>query len=336
MGAGSPLRRRRGGLRGGCGRCRGYRLCPFLDPVDRGLPDLEAMRHDGRTAQVAEFERRVGLVSRVRARLECRVEPKAQAYEHVAGIAGVSARTLRRWDGLLKKHRWAGLMPAWGGGRGKHPALPRPLQKAILDRYCQSPPWSVALIHEHVVKGWCRERVMKGTWLERQVEKIQRDAKEWPTWKKEAAKSDDVRRLETGDKAGLAERIGITDPEQAERGRLKVVELCDVDKQTLTELLGYVAGIDQALQEAAKGFREWRQASERFGLWEEYDRGRREFLQMHINDREVPSDLLSVVLELAFLVSGAAGDLRREIGHRLKDERQARWEAWHSSQKKKS
>jgi len=122
-----------------------------------GLPDLEVMRHDGRTAQAEEYERRVNVVARVRARLDRRAEPKGQVYARVAAVAGVSVRTLRRWDSELKKHGWAGLMPSWGHQRGKHPALPRPLQKAILDRFCQAPGWSAALVHEHVVKRWCRD-----------------------------------------------------------------------------------------------------------------------------------------------------------------------------------
>ena len=37
----------------------------------------------------------------------------------------------------------------------------------------------------------------KDNWLERQAERIRKDAEKWPSWKKEAAKSDDARRVQT-------------------------------------------------------------------------------------------------------------------------------------------
>jgi len=35
-------------------------------------------------------------------------------------------------------------------------------------------------------------------WLKRQADRIQKEAQQWPAWKKEAARSDDTRRQQAG------------------------------------------------------------------------------------------------------------------------------------------
>jgi transposase InsO family protein len=130
-------------------------------PLTReGLPDAEAMREAGLGKHVAEYERRVRAVSVLRSRLrDAGHGQKGARYERTAAEFGVGARTLRRWDRLLREGGFAALVPTWGLERkGRYRALPGELQRRILDAFAYGGRYSASQVYAWVVKPYFEDR----------------------------------------------------------------------------------------------------------------------------------------------------------------------------------
>jgi len=125
-----------------------------------GVPDIGALRAQGRDAHADEWDRRMRALARLDVELKKVDYGRIQeAWGRVAAEFNVSTRTLRRWRSEREVAGPAALVPAHGSHRGESRVIPDELGRRIREAWLQDSRWSVEQIYEWIVQPYYHEEL---------------------------------------------------------------------------------------------------------------------------------------------------------------------------------